>query len=149
MFKVIPTCWFYHTALLCLVHPVSCQTVLLMNSLNGRSVAYPDQLITFTYVIKGSPIIAWSSTDYIGQDVQLEFTTTDQLQSIQNSTINTNTFAVLVSITDLRDGGIGTITSQLHIQVSPLFQTSSVSCHNVGLNTVNTSTFQCLSELQN
>jgi hypothetical protein len=96
---------------------------------------------------RGSPIIAWSSNHYIGGNgAQLEFTIMESVPATRNSLIATMTTATLVSVTE--EEGVTTIVSELRIRVLPQYSISSISCHNVGHNTVNTSTFQCASELK-
>ena len=54
------------------------------------------------------------------------------------------TIATLVNVTE--EDGVTIIVSKLRIKILPQYSISSISCHNVGHNTVNTSTFQCASE---
>ena len=114
--------------------------VTLSSSLNGSSSAYPQQVITFTCVTRGSSILAWSSDEYIGPGgALLTFVAFDPLGTTTASFINPDTAAVLVSSSN--ENGEIVLESTLQITVSSLFPTSSVACHNVDGGAVSSFTF--------
>ena len=99
----------------------------------------PGEVVTFTCVTRGSPIIAWRSDDYIGT-TQLEFAAVNNVGATdgnQNTAIATLTGNVVV-------GGVRVLISELKITTSSTFPTSSVSCVHIGSGAVNTTSFQVL-----
>ena len=98
-------------------------------------------MVLFTCVTRDSPILAWSSDEYIGRGVQLEFTSADQPESIMRSNINPDTIATLVAITIESNEVV--LQSILRINAS---QTSSIACHHVGNGRVNITTFHVAGE---
>jgi hypothetical protein len=82
----------------------------------------PGQEVTITCEIRGSPIIAWSSDEYIGRGAQLHFISIDPVGVIRR--IN-STVATLINSTN--DNGVTILVSQLRIIGS---LSSSVACMN-------------------
>ena len=126
------------------VELASPMVVSLTSTLNGRSMAYNGQEITFTCITRGSLIISWSSDDYIGRGLQLEFISVDQTQSSIQSTVNSNTIATLVNVHV--ENGIVILESTLRIIVSSQFSSSSINCHHIGSGRMNSSTIQVSGE---
>lgn len=120
--------------------------VSLTSSLNGRSRVYPDQEVTFTCVTKGSHILSWSSENYIGRDLQLEFTSIHEPGSPEHSQVNSHTTATLTSVTTAEDGSI-MLESTLRLIASSHFPSSSLTCHHVGNGLTNSTTLHVMGEL--
>ena len=99
----------------------------------------PGEVLTFTCVTRGSPIIAWRSDDYIGT-TQLEFAAVDSIGATDG---NQNTAIATLTGKNFIDGVI-VLTSKLRITTSSTFPTSSVSCVHIGSGAVNTTSFQVL-----
>lgn len=114
--------------------------VSLTSTLNGRSMAYSGQEITFTCTTRDSQIISWSSNDYIGRDLQLEFISVDPAQLTLQSIINPDTIATLSSV-GVENGSV-VLVSTLQIVASSQFSSSSISCHHIGSGEINTTTIQ-------
>ena len=107
--------------------------------------AYPEQAVMFRCVTINSPILAWSSPEYIGENgVQLELLSVNTPGITMTSQIDSNTVAILSNVTT--EDGQTVIESNLRVVVSARFQISLVSCHNVGQGTVNSITFEVLGE---
>ena len=97
----------------------------------------------FTCVTRGSSILAWSSDEFIGDDVQLEFTSLDA----PGSTIHSGaTFATLISITIENEV---VLKSTLQITASSQFPTSSVACRHIDSGRINSTTFSVAGEQSN
>lgn len=128
-------------AVVVLASPVA---ISLTNTLNERSTAYNGQEITFTCTTRDSQILSWSSDDYIGRGIQLEFIAVDRTSSSIQSTVNSNTTATLVSVND--DNGIVILESTLRIIASSRFPSSSINCHHIGSGQTNSSTIQVTGE---
>ena len=91
--------------------------------------ACPGAQVNFTCTTSGSLIMAWRSDEYIGPNgAELEFTSADGIGSRMTSSINPNTFAILVEI-----NGNRVVESVLTITVLDSIQTASVTCSEVGL----------------
>ena len=115
-------------------------TSTLHTTFYGVNFAYVGEIVTFTCVTRGSTLIAWSSDEYIGSGgLRLEFISVDQIGTTR-STANGGTVAQLVAST--REGGIDTLVSQLNISVQSIYQISSITCHNIGMGTTNTTAFE-------
>ena len=100
----------------------------------------PGEVVTFTCVTHGSPIIAWRSVDYIGT-TQLEFAAANNIGAVDLNQDNT-AIATLTgkNVVD----GVRVLTSKLQITTSSKFPTSSVTCVHIGINSEeeNTTSFQ-------
>ena len=103
----------------------------LTSTSNGNPV-YREQVVTFTCVTRGSPTLAWSSDDYIGEGALVELLSIDTQGTARASTYNNNTIATLTC--NNGDDQTFVLESTLHILVLPVHSTSTVSCHNVGQN---------------
>lgn len=130
--------YFSHAAIV-LTSPT---IVSLTSSLNGR--AYDRQIITFICITRGSQIISWSSDDYIGQDLQLEFISVNPIQSSIRSSVNPDTIATLTRASI--ENGSTILESTLHIVASSRFPLSSINCHHVGTGQINSTTIQVAGE---
>ena len=83
--------------------------------------------------------MAWRSDEYIGQNGnQIEFTSADDVNGTEASSINPNTVATVITI-----NGTRVVESVLSITVSDTFPTASVTCSDVGQGT-STITFTLL-----
>ena len=119
--------------------PVSSQELnsTLHSTFYGVHFAYVGETVTFTCVTRGSNGIAWSSDEYIGSGgVRLEFIPIDMEGATQPVG---QTVATLVRVS-YEDGEIILVT-QLQISVESTFQTTSITCHSLGNDAVNTISF--------
>ena len=118
--------------------PVSPQdlTSTLHSTVYGLKFAYDGETVTFTCVTEGNSM-AWSSDEYIGSDGnRLEFVSIEREGTTHRAG---QAVATLVNISDIN--GLIILKSVLHILVSSAFQISSIRCHSVGSDAVNTITF--------
>ena len=100
-------------------------------------VAYAGETVTFTCMTIGSNTIAWSSDEYIGSDGnRLEFIPVDMEGATQRVG---QTVATLVNISSVE--GVVILVSQLQISVQSTYQISSITCHSLGNDAVNTISF--------
>ena len=126
--------------LIVLIKSYYAQLSINLTSSLANEYAYPEQTVYFWCVVTNSPILAWSSPNYIGDNgIQLEILAIDQPGTIMTSNVDPNTVATLSNVTT---GGETIIRSSLRILVSSQFQASSIACHNVGQGTENITTFQ-------
>ena len=95
----------------------------------------PGKSVTFTCTTNGSSTLAWESDDYIGAGSQFEFRLID---SVGASHSNFDAVATLIA-RDSTDGEL-ILTSTLRVISRPNTQNVTVSCRNVGLGRINTST---------
>ena len=108
-------------------------------SINDDAV-YHEQVVIFTCITRGSPTLAWSSNDYIGSGLLVEFLSINdqgETRSYNNGTIATLTYKRV-------DGSVFVLESTLRIQASRMYPTSTVSCHNVGQDSRDDITFHVL-----
>ena len=103
----------------------------LYSILYGVQVAYVDEMVVFTCVVRGSNSMAWTSDEYIGTGGQrLEFSAAESAGTRLPAVGNSQTVAVLVSA---RIDEI--IVSELYIRIRPNYPTASVWCHNINAGT--------------
>ena len=91
----------------------------------------PGNVLTFTCETRDSPIIAWTSDDYIeARGTQLEFGRIASVGDTLLSPVNPNTSATLTEngVID----GVAILESQLRITLSPEYPSSNVACIHVG-----------------
>ena len=104
-------------------YPVFLQTVsgvTINSNLNG-SLACPGQLIRLVCNVN-SPLLAWSSPQYIGPPgVRIEFTSDDDEGSVTPGLMETN--AVLLGV-----NGTNVTSSELNV-IAP-FHTASITCED-------------------
>ena len=125
------------------INSVSSPNIVLTSTLNGRSIAYPQEVVVFTCVTRGASVLAWSSDEFIGEDIQLQFTSLDR----QGSIIHGETaFASLVSVTIENEI---VLKSTLQITASSQFPTSSVACRHIDGARINSITFSIAGEQSN
>ena len=103
----------------------------LTSTLHKGRVASPRDEVTFTCTIRGSPtlrslILAWSSTEYIGQNNFLQFTTDNTPGTTATSIINGNVVATLINITIVDE--VPVLESQFRIIA---VQASTVTCNSI------------------
>ena len=106
-------------------------------NLSQNSFVCPGQSLTFTCTTNGSPILAWSSSQYVGSP--LFFSSEDMVgtsrpshngASIGNLTNHTN-------LTNLDSNStVIILESQLHFEVSDEYNSSQIICSNIasGMN---------------
>ena len=103
----------------------------------GAPIAYVDEMVTFTCVVRGSNSMAWTSEEYIGTGGQrLELSAAEPVGTRYPAVRNSQTVAELVSA---RIDEI--IVTKLHIRIRSNYQTASVQCHNINAGTMNSTTF--------
>ena len=102
---------------------VTCQE--LTSTLREGNRTCPGDVVIFTCTIRGSSslVLAWSSSEYIGQGNFLQFTTENLPGTIRTSVINGNVTATRTSNTN--DNGVSVLESELHIVAD---QSSTVTC---------------------
>ena len=100
-------------------------------------VAYVDEMVTFTCVIKGSNSMAWTSDEYIGVRDSLEISTSDSAGHTITALTNDQTVAMLVAAT--RDE---VIISKLRIRIKSDYPVASVQCVNANRNTMTSISFR-------
>ena len=94
--------------------------------------------MTFTCETRGSPILAWTSNEYIERGgTQLEFATFNDVGDTRISPVNPNTIATLIA--KFYENGIGVLRSTLRIRALSEFLNSSVNCLHIVDGTMNTS----------
>ena len=103
----------------------------------GLKFAYDGETVRFNCIAMGNSM-AWSSDEYIGSDGnRLEFVSIEPKGTEYRAG---QTVATLISISNM-NGSI-MLKSQLQISVQSAFQISSIRCHNIGSDTVNTISFE-------
>ena len=96
----------------------------------------PGEEVTITCEIRGSPVLAWASEEYIGaRGTRLEFAAFDSIGDTRTSHMNPNTVATLINKTV--EDGVQVLVSQLRITAQSQFMNPSVTCTNgrFGTNT--------------
>ena len=103
----------------------------------GVSIAYTDEMVVFTCVVRRSNSMAWTSEEYIGTGGQrLELSAAEPVGTRYSAVGNNQTVAELISA---RIDEI--IVSQLHIRIKSNYSIASVLCHNINADTENSTTF--------
>ena len=133
---------YYHTTIiLAKYYIMPIIAVTLTSTLNAERVAQPEDIIIFTCITRGSPILEWFSEEYIG-------TGRDRLQILSESDRNTSSItpaAVATRINVTTDNGIVMIVSELRIIASVLYPNATILCSNGSPKNVNV-TFQTVGE---
>ena len=93
--------------------------------------------VVISCITTQSPVIAWSSAEYIGDGLRLEYSIFNATGSISNSFKESETFANLTSV----DNSTFILESQLHIVVSANYPQFNVTCHNPANDEVERITF--------
>ena len=115
------------------------QNIIITSPANNSRLC-PGKNVTITCITRGSLIIIWSSREYTGH--QLELASFNTVGYRINSTENSNTFANLTR--KATEGGMQVLESQLHIIVSDVASTSSVTCINQASGNSSTINFQII-----
>ena len=89
---------------------------------------------------RGSPFLAWSSDDYIGDGVLLQFSSFDPVGTTR--VVNSDTVAVLVDVS--MESGVTVLESTLQLTVSSQFSSSSVACHTPFSGGISSTTFRVI-----
>ena len=92
----------------------------------GVPVAFVNETIVFTCVIRGSDTIGWSSDQYIGLNRQLIFISTNPIgtQRTRDTAV-----AELISTSNR------ILVTTLRIKIQPTLPFASVQCNNIGDDT--------------
>ena len=107
---------------------VSSQLVTVTSDISPGDVLCPEEKVNFTCTTRETMILAWTSNEYIGN--QLEFNSRDNVDEIRRGAIDSNTIAILVS-KSVENDNIVVLVSQLRITVSSISLNPSVTCiHN-------------------
>ena len=103
----------------------------LHSTIFGLPIAFTNEDVNFTCVIRQSNNMRWTSEQYIGTGGrQLEFASVEPVGSTRTAPGNNQTVAKLISVSD------SVIISQLHIRIqSSTFPIASVQCHDTGVGT--------------
>lgn len=113
-------------------------TSTLHSTPDGVNFAYANETVTFTCVTRGSSSMVWTSIDYISTNGgRIEYASIDSEGTSYHAG---QTLTTLVS--NSRVNGLVVLESQLQIVVQSNYQVSSVTCHNIGHNTENTTSFE-------
>ena len=104
----------------------------------GVRYAFVGEVITFTCRTEGSNSIGWSSKEYIGVN-RVDFASGEPDGTMRPPTENG---AVAQLISSYRVNGTVILVSQLRITVQSVHQIASMTCHNIGVDTVDTSSFR-------
>lgn len=103
----------------------------LHSTLYDVQVAFIDEMVVFTCVVRESNSMAWTSEEYIGTGGQrLELSAAEPVGTSYSAVGNTQTVATLVSATIDE-----IIVSQLRIRIKSNNPTASVQCHNINAGT--------------
>jgi hypothetical protein len=106
-------------------------TSTLHSTLFGVEVAYVDEMVVFSCIVRGSNSMAWTSNEYIGTGGQrLEFSAAEPAGTRLSAVGNSQTTAVLINATIDE-----IIISQLRIMIQSNSPTASVRCHNINAGT--------------
>ena len=109
----------------------------LHSTLYGVEVAYVDEIVVFTCIVRGSNSMAWTSDEYIGTGGQrLEFSAAEPAGTTLSAVGNSQTTAELINATIDE-----IIVSELRISIQSNFPTPSVQCHNINAGTNSSITF--------
>lgn len=102
----------------------------LHSALYGVQVAFVDENVVFTCVVRSSNSMAWTSEEYIGTGGQrLELSAAEPLGTRYSAVGNNQTVAELVgAVIDV------IIVSQLRIRVKSTYPTASVQCNGINGN---------------
>ena len=103
----------------------------------GVKFAYDRETVVFTCRAEGNSL-GWSSDEYIGAGgSRLEFVSIDPTGTTYRVG---QTVATLTNISNAN--GLTTLESLLQVSVQSAFQISSIRCHSLGSDTVNTILFE-------
>ena len=109
----------------------------LHTTITGVPVAFEGEIVSFTCETRNSGNLAWSSNDYIGTGGnRLELIAADPQgtsRTVQTGLAN----ATLIRV----DQSVPILVSELHVRVVARYQTSSVTCHNIGTDETSNITF--------
>ena len=114
----------------------------LHSTLYGDQIAYVDEMIVFTCVVRGSDNMAWTSEEYIGiRGQQLPFAAAEPAGTVRRATGNSQTVATLVTAVNT---GEVMIVSELRITITSTHPLASVQCISRGTDivTMNSISFQ-------
>ena len=103
----------------------------------GVPYAFVGETVTFTCQTERSNLIGWSSKEYIGVN-RLDFASVEPDGTMRPPT---DSGAVAQLIRSYRVDGTVVLVSQLQITVQSVYQVASVTCHNIGINAVDTISF--------
>ena len=106
----------------------------LHSTIYGAQIAFVDEMVVFTCVVRGSNSMSWTSDEYIGSDRRLPLSSGQLVNHSISAIGNAQTVAVLVDVTA---GEV--IKSELHIRVQSSYPLASVQCVD-GSTNMNTST---------
>ena len=112
-----------------------------MNSTLREGVAYNNQEIFFTCLVRGSNVLEWNSAEYIGQDgFPLQLFSFNGSNTNVSSRTHPSTYAVRRSV--IREDDRPVIMSGLRIIASTKYPVATVSCGALSTRNI---TFQTLS----
>ena len=103
----------------------------------GVPYASVGEVITFICRTERSNSIGWSSKEYIGVN-RVDFASVEPDGTTRPPT---ESGAVAQLISSYRVNGTVILVSQLQITVQSVYQVASVTCHNIGINTIDTFSF--------
>lgn len=100
-------------------------TSTLHTTFYGVQVAYIDETVVFTCVLRGSNNLVWTSDEYIGANQQLNLVSAQRIGTVVTAVGNAQTSAELVNATIDE-----IIVSELRITVESTYPVASVQCVN-------------------
>lgn len=104
----------------------------LNSTLNAELTAYPQDVVVFTCITRGTGILNWSSNEYIGNNgLLLQILSVGNTTTVQSYLVP-NTSATRISITN--DTGEIVIVSELRIIASLDYPTAIVTCNQNSIN---------------
>ena len=96
----------------------------------------PGEEVNIICEIRGSPILAWYSDEYIGSGTHLVFSIFESVGTTRINLVNPNTVATLISVTT--ENRVEVLVSQLRITALSGVLTSPVTCINPSNGTTDT-----------
>ena len=104
----------------------------------GVPFAFVGETIIFTCRTEMSNSIGWSSSEYVGVN-RLNFASVEPDGTTRPPT---DSGAVAQLVSSSRVNGTAILVSQLQITVQSMYQIAFISCHNIGVDKVNTTSFR-------
>ena len=116
----------------------------LHSTIYSAQIAFVDEMVVFTCVVRGSNSMSWTSDEYIGSDRRLPLSSGQLVNHSISAIGNAQTVAVLVNVTT---GTELVIISELHIRVQSSFPLASVQCVNGSTNMITSTSFLLVGKL--
>ena len=106
---------------------VAQQRVILTSTLNAKLIAHPQEMVVFTCIARGSGILNWFSTEYVGSDgLPLQILSGGNTVTVPSNS-NPTTVATRINVTT---NGEIMIISELQVIASLQYPIATVTCSN-------------------